>query len=116
MSAIWPPEGRLGDRQSPFVLDLLTRCLTVVSLVGGHDERRSRRIQDFFDDLAIVDLAASDAEVQWSPYNLGRSAVIIQKMVRPSIRLSCELCCRSGASSPKMSFPDSLGGALSIRS
>jgi hypothetical protein len=40
------------DRQSPFVLGLLTRCLTVVGLVGGHDERRSRRIQDFFDDLA----------------------------------------------------------------
>src|SRR5207248_1059136 len=54
------------DRQSPFVLDLLTRCLTILGLVGGHDERRSRRIQDFFDDLAVVDLPASDAEVQWS--------------------------------------------------
>ena len=54
------------DRQSPFVLDLLTRCLTVVGLVGGHDERRSRRIQDLFDDLAVVDLPTSDAEVQWS--------------------------------------------------
>jgi hypothetical protein len=54
------------DRQSPFVLDLLTRCLTVVGLVGGHDERRSRRIQDFFDDLAVVDLSTSDGEVQWS--------------------------------------------------
>src|SRR5262249_40619835 len=31
------------DRQSSFVLDLLTRCLTVIGLVGGHDERRSRR-------------------------------------------------------------------------
>jgi len=40
-------------------------------------------------------------------YNLGRSAVIIQKMVRPSIRLRCELRCRSGASSPKISRPDS---------
>jgi trehalose synthase len=49
-------------------------------------------------------------------YNLGRSAVIIQKMVRPSIRLRCELRCRSGASSPKMSRPDNLGGALSTRS
>jgi hypothetical protein len=49
-------------------------------------------------------------------YNLGRSAVIIQKMLRPSIRLRCELRCRSGASSPKMSRPLSLGGALSIRS
>src|SRR5262245_60254472 len=54
------------DRQSPFVLDLLTRCLTVVGLVGGHDERRSRRIQDVFDDLAVVDLSTSDDEVQWS--------------------------------------------------
>jgi len=54
------------DRQSPFVLDLLPRCLTVVGLVGGHDERRSRRIQDLFDDLAVVDLPTSDAEVQWS--------------------------------------------------
>src|SRR5262249_8917857 len=26
----------------------------------------SRRIQDFFDDLAVVDLPTSDAEVQWS--------------------------------------------------
>jgi hypothetical protein len=40
--------------------------LTVVGLVGGHDERRSRRIQDFFDDLAVVDLSTSDDEVQWS--------------------------------------------------
>jgi hypothetical protein len=54
------------NRQSPFVLDLLTRCLTVVGLVGGHDERRSRRIQDVFDDLAVVDLPTSDAEVQGS--------------------------------------------------
>ena len=46
----------------------------------------------------------------------GRSAVIIQKMVRPSIRLRCELRCLSGASSPKMSRPLSLGGGLSIRS
>src|SRR5262249_3931727 len=42
------------DRQSSFVLDLLTRCLTVIGLVGGHDERRSRRIQDVFDDLTVV--------------------------------------------------------------
>src|SRR5262245_3193185 len=56
------------DRQSPFVLDLLTRCLTVVGLVGGDDERRSRRIQDFFDDLAVMDLSTSDGEVQWSAF------------------------------------------------
>jgi hypothetical protein len=49
-------------------------------------------------------------------YNLGRSAVIIQKIVRLSIRLRCEFRCRSGASSPKMSRLVSLGGALSIRS
>jgi hypothetical protein len=49
-------------------------------------------------------------------YNFGRSAVIIQKMVRCSMRLRCELRCFSGVSSPKMSRPDSLGGALSIRS
>jgi hypothetical protein len=49
-------------------------------------------------------------------YNLGRSAVIIQKIIRLSIRLRCELRCLSGASSPKISRPVSLGGALSIRS
>jgi hypothetical protein len=32
----------------------------------AHNERRSSRIQDFFDDLAVVDLSTSDAEVQWS--------------------------------------------------
>jgi hypothetical protein len=53
---------------------------------------------------------------QSANYNFGRSAVIIQKMVRCSMRLRCELRCLSGASSPKMSRPDSLGGALSIRS
>jgi hypothetical protein len=45
--------------RAPFVLDLLT-------VVGGRDEQRSRRIQDVFDDLAVVDLPTSDGEVQWS--------------------------------------------------
>jgi hypothetical protein len=73
------------DRQSPFVLDLLTRCLTVVGLVGGHDERRSRRIQDLFDDLAVVDLTTSDAEVQW---NSCRRWLVSATVHRPTFRIA----------------------------
>ena len=53
-----------NDRQSAFVLDLLTHFLAVVSLVGGDGERRSGRVQHVLDDLAVVDLSACYREVQ----------------------------------------------------
>ena len=52
------------DRQSPFILDLLTHPLTVVSLVGRDCERRVCRVQNLFDDLAVMDLTARHDEVQ----------------------------------------------------
>jgi len=52
------------DRQGAFVFDLLTRLFAVIGLFRADGQRRSRRVQHFFDDLTIVDLAASDGEVQ----------------------------------------------------
>ena len=52
------------DRQGTFVLDLLADLFAVVGLVGGDRERRSRRVQDLFDDLAVMHLSASHREAQ----------------------------------------------------
>jgi len=76
------------------------------------DERDLPLIRRHFREMPIVQRAPQKTV----SYNLGRSAVIIQKIVRLSMRLRCELRCLSGASSPKISRPVSLGGALSIRS
>jgi len=53
-----------NDRQSTFVSDLLAYSCTVVGLVGGNRERRSRCDQHLFDDLAVVHLSASHREVE----------------------------------------------------
>jgi len=52
------------DRQGALILDLLTRFFAVIGLVRAHGQGRSRRVKHFFDDLAVVDLAARDGEVQ----------------------------------------------------
>lgn len=52
------------DRQSPFILDLLAHLLAVVGLVGGNGERRVCRVQNLFDNLAVMDLTARHDEVQ----------------------------------------------------
>ena len=53
------------DRQGAFILDLLAHLLAVVGLVGGNGERRLRNIEHIADDLAVMDLAPGDGEVQW---------------------------------------------------
>jgi len=52
------------DGQSAFILDLLTDLLAVISLVGGDGERWLGRVQNRFDDSAVMDLSARDDEVQ----------------------------------------------------
>ena len=52
------------DRQCAFVFDLLAYPCAVVGLVSGDRERRSRRDQDIFDDLAVVHLSAGHREVE----------------------------------------------------
>ncbi len=56
------------DRQGPFVLDLLAHLLAVVGLVGGNGERWVCRVQNLFDDLAVMDLTAGRDEVQRAPF------------------------------------------------
>ena len=53
------------DRQRAFVFDLLAYLCAIVGLVGGDRERRSRRGQYLFDDLAVVDLSAGQREAEW---------------------------------------------------
>ena len=53
-----------NDRQRPFVSDLLANLLAVVSLVGGDGIWSARRVQNLFDDLAVVNVAAGEDEVQ----------------------------------------------------
>jgi len=52
-----------NDRQGPFVSDLLANLLAVVSLVGGDGIWCARRVQNLFDDLAVVNVAAGEDEV-----------------------------------------------------
>ena len=52
------------DRQGTFVFNLLAHLCAVVGLVGGDRERRSRRVQDIFDDLAVVHLSAGHREAE----------------------------------------------------
>lgn len=52
------------DRQGAFVPDLLAHFFAVVGLVGRDSQRRSGRVQDLFDDLAVVDLSARHCEAQ----------------------------------------------------
>ena len=56
------------DRQGAFVLDLLPHFLAVVGLVGRDSQRRPRRGQDLFDDLAVMDLSARHREAQWPAF------------------------------------------------
>ena len=61
-------EGGVGARdgqQGTFVQDLLAASFVVVGLIGGNRERRSRRVQHLFDDLAVMDLSAGHHEAQW---------------------------------------------------
>ena len=60
------------DRQSTFVLDLLPYLLAVVGLVCGDGERRSRRAQHLFNDLAVMDLSASHREAQRPAFAVDR--------------------------------------------
>jgi len=68
------------DGKSAFVLDLLADFFAVVGLVGGDGERRSGGVENLFDDLAVMDLAARQYEVQWPAFaiddrmDLGRAA------------------------------------------
>src|SRR6476661_1883644 len=61
-----------NDGQGAFILDLLTYLLAVVGLVGGNGERRLRNIEHIADDLAVMDLAPGDGEVQWLCYRRWR--------------------------------------------
>ncbi len=69
-----------NDGQCAFVLDPLADFLAVVGLVRGDRERRPGGIENLFDDLAVMDLAAGQREVQRPALaiddrvNLGRSA------------------------------------------
>jgi len=56
------------DWQGAFVFNLLAYLCAVVGLVGSDREGRSRRVQDIFDDLAVVDLAASHREAEWPTF------------------------------------------------
>ena len=53
-----------NDRQRPFVSDLLTDFFAIVTLVGGDGVWSARRVQNLFDDLAVVNVAAGEDEVQ----------------------------------------------------
>lgn len=69
-----------NDRKRAFVFDLLTNFLAVIGFVGGDGERRPGGVEDLFDDLAVVNLAAGQREVQRTAFavdrrvDLGRSA------------------------------------------
>ena len=54
-----------NDRQGAFILDLLAHLLAVVGLVGGNGEWRLGGAEHVANDLAVVDLAPGDGEVQW---------------------------------------------------
>jgi len=58
------------DRQSPFILDVLTYFLAVVSLVGRNGEWRLRSVQHLFDDLTVVDLSARHDEIQRAAFGV----------------------------------------------
>ena len=53
------------DRQGAFIPDLLAHLLAVVGLVGGNGEWRLGGVEHIANDLAVVDLAPGDGEVQW---------------------------------------------------
>jgi len=53
-----------NDGQSSFIPDLLAYRLAVVSFVGRNGERRACRVQNLFDNLAVMDLTARHDEVQ----------------------------------------------------
>src|SRR5262249_52987592 len=53
-----------GDRQGALIFDLLPRFFAVIGLARTHSQGWSRRVQDFFDDLAVVDLTTGEGEVQ----------------------------------------------------
>ena len=56
---------RLGmTGKAPSSLICWRTFCAVVGLVGGDGERRSRRVQNLFDDLAVMDLSARHDEVQ----------------------------------------------------
>ena len=52
------------NRQGAFVPDLLAHLFAVVGLVCSDSQRRSRRVQYLFDDLAVMDLSARHREAQ----------------------------------------------------
>jgi hypothetical protein len=52
------------DRQCAFILDLLTYLLAVVGLVGRNGQWRLGSVEHVADDLAVMDLATRDGEVQ----------------------------------------------------
>jgi len=52
------------DRQGTFVLDLLAHFFAVVGLVCRDSQRRSGRVQDLFDNLAVMHLSARHHEAQ----------------------------------------------------
>jgi hypothetical protein len=56
------------DRQGAFVFNLLAYLCAVIGFVGGDRERRTRRVQDVFDDLAVVDLSAGYREAEWPAF------------------------------------------------
>jgi hypothetical protein len=53
-----------NDGQGAFILDLLTHFLAVVGLVGRNGERRLGSVEYFANDLAVMNLATRDSEVQ----------------------------------------------------
>ena len=53
-----------NDRQGPFVLDLLANLLAVIGFIGGNGIRCARCFQNLLDDLAVVNIAAGEDEVQ----------------------------------------------------
>ena len=56
------------NRQGAFVFNLLAHLCVVVGLVGGDRERRSRRVQYLFDDLAVEDLSTGHREAEWPTF------------------------------------------------
>ena len=53
-----------NDGQSAFVFDLLTYFCAVIGLVGCDGQGRAGRVENLFDDLAVMDLPACYSEVQ----------------------------------------------------
>ncbi len=53
-----------NDGQSAFVFDLLTYFCAVICLVGCDGQGRAGRVENLFDDLAVMDLPACYGEVQ----------------------------------------------------